>query len=55
VTQPTAQNTGPSAAASESARNALLALRGEIAKAVVGQEAVVSGLVIALLCNSLQT
>jgi MoxR-like ATPase len=29
----------------------LLALRGEIAKAVVGQEAVVSGLVIALLCR----
>jgi len=29
----------------------LLALRGEIAKAVVGQDAVVSGLVIALLCR----
>ncbi|MDI3313491.1 MAG: MoxR family ATPase [Mycobacterium sp.] len=37
--------------ASESARNALLALRAEIAKAVVGQDAVVSGLVIALLCR----
>jgi MoxR-like ATPase len=35
----------------ESARNALLALRGEISKAVVGQDAVVSGLVIALLCR----
>jgi MoxR-like ATPase len=35
----------------ETARNALLALRTEIAKAVVGQEAVVSGLVIALLCR----
>jgi MoxR-like ATPase len=45
VTQPA------TAATSESARAALLALRAEIAKAVVGQEAVVSGLVIALLCR----
>ncbi|BCO33866.1 MoxR family ATPase [Mycobacterium heckeshornense] len=37
--------------AAESARQALLALRAEIAKAVVGQDAVVSGLVIALLCR----
>ncbi|WP_286275114.1 AAA family ATPase [Mycobacterium antarcticum] len=36
---------------SDGARNALLALRSEIAKAVVGQDAVVSGLVIALLCR----
>ena len=35
----------------DAARNALLALRAEIAKAVVGQDAVVSGLVIALLCK----
>jgi MoxR-like ATPase len=35
----------------DSARKALLALRAEIAKAVVGQDAVVSGLVIALLCR----
>src|SRR6202000_2854438 len=35
----------------QSARNAVLALRGEIAKAVVGQDAVISGLVIALLCR----
>ena len=35
----------------ESARDALLALRVELAKAVVGQEGVVSGLVIALLCR----
>ena len=35
----------------DEARNALLALRAEIAKAVVGQDAVVSGLVIALLCR----
>ena len=35
----------------ESARDALLALRAELAKAVVGQEGAVSGLVIALLCR----
>ncbi|WP_304111604.1 MoxR family ATPase [Mycolicibacterium bacteremicum] len=35
----------------EAARAALLALRSEISKAVVGQDAVVSGLVIALLCR----
>lgn len=35
----------------EAARNALLALRSELGKAVVGQDAVVSGLVIALLCR----
>ncbi len=40
-----------STADQEGARNALLALRSEIAKAVVGQDAVVSGLVIALLCR----
>lgn len=33
------------------ARDALLALRAELAKAVVGQDGVVSGLVIALLCR----
>ena len=33
----------------DSARKALLDLRTELAKAVVGQDAVVSGLVIALL------
>ncbi len=43
MTQPT-HNSDP-------ARNALLALRTEIAKVVVGQDAVVSGLVIALLCR----
>ena len=32
-------------------RAALMALRAEIAKVVVGQDAVVSGLVIALLCR----
>ena len=33
------------------ARNALMAVRDEIAKVVVGQDAVISGLVIALLCR----
>ncbi|MCG5432841.1 MoxR family ATPase [Mycobacterium sp. MYCO198283] len=37
--------------APERAREALLALRTEIGKAVVGQDAVVSGLVVALLCR----
>ncbi|GGO75738.1 AAA family ATPase [Nonomuraea cavernae] len=36
---------------SESARAALAALRTEVSKAVVGQDAVVTGLVIALLCR----
>ncbi|MEU4228717.1 MoxR family ATPase [Nonomuraea sp. NPDC026600] len=35
----------------DSARNALSALRAEVSKAVVGQDAVVTGLVIALLCR----
>ncbi|MEV5408005.1 MoxR family ATPase [Thermopolyspora sp. NPDC052614] len=35
----------------EAAREALAALRAEVAKAVVGQDAVVTGLVIALLCR----
>ncbi|WP_283138472.1 AAA family ATPase [Rhizohabitans arisaemae] len=35
----------------DAAREALVALRAEVAKAVVGQDAVVSGLVIALLCR----
>ena len=39
------------AAADHPARAALLAVRDEIAKAVVGQDAVVSGLMIALLCR----
>jgi MoxR-like ATPase len=41
----------PPTSTPETARTALLALRVEIAKAVVGQDAVVSGLVIALLCR----
>jgi MoxR-like ATPase len=39
------------AATEDSARTALLELRDEIGKAVVGQDSVVSGLVIALLCR----
>jgi MoxR-like ATPase len=39
---------GPS---TDEAREALVALRAEVAKAVVGQDAVVTGLVIALLCR----
>ncbi|EFC86333.1 MoxR family ATPase [Frankia sp. EUN1f] len=35
----------------ETARQSLMALRNEVAKAVVGQEAAVSGLVVALLCR----
>jgi MoxR-like ATPase len=51
VTQPSAQTTQTGGATADSARQALLALREEIGKAVVGQDAVVSGLVIALLCR----
>ena len=36
---------------SESARQALIALRAEVGKAVVGQDAAVTGLIIALLCR----
>ncbi|MDD4868823.1 MAG: MoxR family ATPase [Mycobacterium sp.] len=46
MTQPS-----PAQTSAESARDALLALRAELAKAVVGQEGVISGLVIALLCR----
>ena len=37
--------------AGSAAREALLALRGEVAKAVVGHDAAVTGLIIALLCR----
>ena len=49
MTQPS--QAPPSSAAADAARTALLDLRAEIAKAVVGQDAVVSGLVVALLCR----
>jgi len=45
------RSTSPRGAGQDPARAALLALRSEIAKAVVGQDALVSGLVIALLCR----
>jgi MoxR-like ATPase len=41
----------PTAAAPSDPRAALLALRAEVSKAVVGQDSVVTGLVIALLCR----
>ena len=45
------RSTSPLGVEDDAARTALLAVRNEIAKAVVGQDAVVSGLVIALLCR----
>ncbi|MGV0835697.1 AAA family ATPase [Mycolicibacterium thermoresistibile] len=51
MTQPPPQTAPTQTVDAEAARNALLALRNEISKAVVGQDAVVSGLVIALLCR----
>ncbi len=55
TTPPTPPSTPPStpgaAPSADAARDALAALRAEVAKAVVGQDAVVSGLVIALLCR----
>ncbi|MDT7572948.1 MAG: MoxR-like ATPase, partial [Actinomycetota bacterium] len=35
----------------DTARDALIALRSEVGKAVIGQDATVTGLVIALLCR----
>ncbi|MFB4197452.1 AAA family ATPase [Streptomyces carpaticus] len=43
--------TGPAEPAPASPRTALESLRGEIGKAVVGQDAAVTGLVVALLCK----
>ncbi|MCU1672954.1 MAG: putative regulatory protein [Frankiales bacterium] len=39
------------AVSSDAARESLIALRGEVGKAVIGQDATVTGLVIALLCR----
>ncbi|MET0900965.1 MAG: MoxR family ATPase [Mycobacterium sp.] len=50
MTSPATSDTSPTVTP-DAARAALLALRTEIGKAVVGQDAVVSGLVIALLCR----
>ena len=44
-------NAAPHDLAAQDTRAALTALRGEVAKAVVGQDAAVTGLVIALLCR----
>lgn len=43
--------TSPSPTTGESARQALLRVRAEVAKAVVGQDAAVAGLLVALLCR----
>jgi MoxR-like ATPase len=55
VTQPMMPTTPPPSsterAAAEAAREALVQLRTEVGKAVVGQDAAVTGLVIALLCQ----
>ena len=48
-TAPLAEASADPAASSERARAALLAVRGEVAKAVVGQDAAVSGIIICLL------
>ena len=48
---PSPDPAGPSPANDAAAREALSRVRGEVAKAVVGQEAAVTGLVIALLCR----
>ena len=45
------QAPSPQAAAAEAARNSLRQVRNEVGKAVVGQDAAVTGLVIALLCQ----
>jgi MoxR-like ATPase len=51
VTPPTPRRTRTAAASPERAREALVALRAEVGKAVVGQDAAVTGLVVALLCR----
>jgi MoxR-like ATPase len=49
--QPTQTAPGTRALEPDRARDALVAIRAEVAKAVVGQDAAVTGLVIALLCR----
>ena len=51
MVSPTASRRRTSPRASADPRSALTALRDEVGKAVVGQDAVVTGLVIALLCR----
>jgi MoxR-like ATPase len=50
-TQTAAAAPPPGRGDAESARQALIALRAEVGKAVVGQDAAVTGLIIALLCR----
>jgi len=49
--RPAARATRPVGVSADDARAALAALRAEVGKAVVGQDAAVTGLVIALLCR----
>ena len=51
TTGPDLSKFAPDAPAADDARGALLALRSEVAKVVIGQDAAVSGLVVALLCQ----
>ena len=51
MTEPVPEHPAPTASADSAARDALRALRAEVGKAVVGQDAAVTGLVIALLCR----
>ena len=51
MTDAHAHSAAGSTATTEDARAALLAVRREVGKAVVGQDAVVTGLVVALLCR----
>jgi MoxR-like ATPase len=46
-----AAGTAPAPVSAEAARESLTALRAEVGKAVVGQDAAVTGLVVALLCE----
>jgi MoxR-like ATPase len=51
ATQPRAARPSPERSEEDAARAALGAVRAEVAKAVVGQDAAVTGLVLALLCR----
>ena len=48
---PRSRRAGTDGSGAEGPREALIALRAEVAKAVVGQDAAVTGLVVALLCR----
>src|SRR6195952_316274 len=51
TSEPLGYPTAEAQGSQDEARGPLLALRGEVAKAVIGQDAAVSGLVVALLCE----